>query len=393
MNGDYLQEIHDKVMSMPEMHPSYLDDKDIDEFNLPRVTVVIPTYNRAPHTAEEDANPLGWCLESLLAQKGGSLDEIVVVDDASSDYTCDVVSSFSRDKRVNINYLKNISNIGSSKSRNLAVRSAKNDRVMFLDDDCIFSNYFVWGANFTLENSPEDVALIHMPVYHRKVKSFPVDGEKIGILDLERAIVDGNYGGFPIEYLKDIGSYFLDRDLGVLSPIEIKNLGGVFISRKDCFEDIGGFPENLSWRNGYREETHVAMKFSDRGYKMFFTPDPKFHSVHLKYGAHSGEEEGAGENYRLKRLISHSNVGREDTGNRVDPEEWFFDRIISTYVTIGKRSEKAAKKYLKDTMAEFVIENKLSVAGVGTRINNKKKRKEIFNRAVVEGDKLLREGV
>ena len=121
---------------------------------------------------------------------------------------------------------------------------------------------------------------------------------------------------------------------------------------------------------------------------MFFTPDPKFHSIHLKYGA-QGKEQPIGEDSYLKRLISHSNFLIENTGNRVDPEEWFFDKIISTYVTLANNSPIAATKYLVETEKEFVHQNNMKMTGVGTRIDDLLKRESIFKRAVLEGNKLI----
>lgn len=388
MNGGKL-ELFEDFLKKPEMNPSYLDNFDLSSFNLPKVSAIVPTYNRCPHTAKEDANPLGWCLESLLAQKGDVLDEIIIMDDASTDFTEEVVEDFQNKSEIDIKYFQNSKNVGSSINRNKAVRESRNDQIIFLDDDCIFSNYFVFGAGFTLNNLPIDSGAVHLPVYHRSMKPFSVDLKDIGVLDLETGLMTGNYGGFPVSYYENLEKNLLDSRLGIVNPLEITNLGGVFIAKKEAFQEAGGFPEFLVWKNGYREETNLAMGFSDKGYKMFFTPDPKFYSVHLKYGSKGAEEEINKAEPLLKRLISYSSVQRENTGNRVDPEEWFFDRIISTYVTLGRKNVEAADNYRRATEEEFVKKNKLSISGVGTKINDFFKRKNIFDRAIQEGNKLI----
>jgi len=385
-----IQQNHERVINLPEMQHSFLDSFNLENFNLPKVSVIIPTYNRCSHTLEEDANPLGWCLESLLTQRGGNLDEIIIVDDASSDFTSEIVKKKKKKNQIPINYLRNIKNKGSSISRNIGVEKSKNDFVLFLDDDCIFSNYFVFGANFTLNSLSSDVAVVHMPIYHRKIKPDPVDIKDIGLLDLDLGLMTGNYGGFPTNYAENLEENLLNTDLKILNPLEIKNLGGVFISRKEAFRKVGGFPDYLAWKNGYREETDVALKLSEKGYKMFFTPDPKFYCVHLKYGAKGQiyqKEKELGE--LLKRLVGESNVQMSNTGNRVDSEEWFFDNIISTYVILGRRNKQAAKKYINKTYEAFVVQNNLSVGGVQTKIDDRQTRKIIFNRARIEGDRLI----
>ena len=52
---------------------------------MPKVSVVIPTYNRA-HLLPE-------CLESVLAQSFRDF-EVIVIDDGSTDNTPEVVSAF-----------------------------------------------------------------------------------------------------------------------------------------------------------------------------------------------------------------------------------------------------------------------------------------------------------
>jgi len=85
------------------------------------VSVVIPTYNRA--------HLLGRALDSVLGQVEPG-DEIIVIDDGSSDNTEDVVKSYG-DK---IRFIK-ITNSGAGAARNKGIREAKNALVAFLDSD------------------------------------------------------------------------------------------------------------------------------------------------------------------------------------------------------------------------------------------------------------------
>ncbi len=85
------------------------------------VSVVIPTHNRAPMLRE--------ALESVLNQSRQP-DEILVVDDGSTDLTREAVRCFG----TSIRYLK-IPNSGVSSARNKGWRSACGDWVAFLDSD------------------------------------------------------------------------------------------------------------------------------------------------------------------------------------------------------------------------------------------------------------------
>ena len=62
----------------------------------PAVSVIIPAYNRASTIARS--------VESALAQTFQDL-EIIVVDDGSSDTTCDVVQSIADELKISQSYL------------------------------------------------------------------------------------------------------------------------------------------------------------------------------------------------------------------------------------------------------------------------------------------------
>jgi glycosyltransferase involved in cell wall biosynthesis len=380
---------HEKVLARKDMQTSYLDRFSLKNYDLSPISVVIPTFNRSPNSPEEDSNPLGWCLESLLAQKGGVLDEIIIVDDGSVDYTKELVKHFSNIAPTNIVYLKNNENKGVSFSMNRGIKRSRNNLLMFVDDDCIFSKYMLFGANYTLNKLGNKAAALQLPVYHRRIFPRPLEMNKIGVLDLEKGVMDGNYDGFPVEYAEDLENRFIDKKLKIIKPFEIKNMGGIILSKKEALEEAGLFPEFFTWRNNYRIESYLSMELSDSGYALFFTPDPKFHCIHLKYGAHSDQDNHKEINPTLRRLINQSNITRENTGCRVDPEEWFFSRIISTYVTLGIKSQETAKRYREETRKTFVEENGLRVSGVGTKIKDKNERDRIFKKAVREGDKLM----
>ncbi len=84
-----------------------------------KVSVVIPTYNRA--------DTLKTCLEKLTAQEGDF--EVIVVDDGSEDHTKEVVTSFE-----DVKYIHQ-SNSGQGVARNRGVLEAKGELVAFIGDD------------------------------------------------------------------------------------------------------------------------------------------------------------------------------------------------------------------------------------------------------------------
>lgn len=86
-----------------------------------RVSIIIPTYNRA-HLIRRS-------IQSALSQRRQG-DEVIVVDDASTDNTEQVVSEFSS----SVQYLR-VPHGGAGRARNQGAAAARNPLVAFLDSD------------------------------------------------------------------------------------------------------------------------------------------------------------------------------------------------------------------------------------------------------------------
>jgi glycosyltransferase involved in cell wall biosynthesis len=89
----------------------------------PKVSVIIPTYNRAEY--------LGRSIQSVLNQTYQDF-ELIIVDDGSTDNTRDIVAQF-HDKRLN--YIRHETNLGVAAARNSGVRAARGIYLAFQDSD------------------------------------------------------------------------------------------------------------------------------------------------------------------------------------------------------------------------------------------------------------------
>ncbi len=87
------------------------------------VSVIMPAYNCEKY--------IGQAIASVLAQSYTDF-ELLIVDDASSDKTCEVIASFSDNR---IRFFKNRERLGAALCRNFAIRNAKGDYIAFLDSD------------------------------------------------------------------------------------------------------------------------------------------------------------------------------------------------------------------------------------------------------------------
>jgi glycosyltransferase involved in cell wall biosynthesis len=91
-----------------------------------KVSALIPTYNRRAHTIR--------AIDSVLAQTM-PVDEIIVVDDGSTDGTAEAISSQYGTRVV----LLKQENAGVSAARNLGARAARGEWIGFLDSDDVWS--------------------------------------------------------------------------------------------------------------------------------------------------------------------------------------------------------------------------------------------------------------
>jgi GT2 family glycosyltransferase len=114
----------------------------------PKVTVCLPTFNKARYLAA--------AIRSVLAQELQDY-ELLIVNDASTDQTGEVVRGF-RDDRIR--YICNTENVGLVGNWNRCLQLARADyTIVFHDDDVMFPRLLLREAE-ALERNPS-VVLVH----------------------------------------------------------------------------------------------------------------------------------------------------------------------------------------------------------------------------------------
>jgi len=127
---------------------------------MPKVSVIIPTYNRTDTIVET--------IESVLRQRFTDF-QLIIVDDGSTDDTASIIAGIA-DARVKYYYKKNG---GVSSARNLGVAKARGQFVAFLDSDDFWPDNFLEVMTDKLDRNPDYGA-----AYCSRVIAFP-DGRKI----------------------------------------------------------------------------------------------------------------------------------------------------------------------------------------------------------------------
>ena len=97
--------------------------------NHPLITIGITAFNA------EDT--ISACIECALAQDWPNL-EIIIADDCSTDNTFSIVEDF-KNRHPSLRYYRQNSNRGVAATRNVLLKEAKGDYVVFFDDDDVSS--------------------------------------------------------------------------------------------------------------------------------------------------------------------------------------------------------------------------------------------------------------
>lgn len=115
------------------------------------ISVVIPAYNGTSRYLEP-------AIRSVLAQTLAAY-EIIVVDDASTDGTDELVRTFPQ-----IRYLRHARNLGQAAARNSGAHLARSPYLAFLDQDDLWEPTFLEEA-FAVLGSATQAALVHCDGY------------------------------------------------------------------------------------------------------------------------------------------------------------------------------------------------------------------------------------
>ncbi len=189
---------------------------------MPKVSVVIPTHNRA------ELLPLA--VRSVLEQTFQDF-EIIIVDDASKDNTKEVVQGFKDDR---IKFLHRDTCGGDAVARNLGIAISKGEYIALLDDDDQWApEKLEQQVNIFLNSLPNVGA-----VYTGRVN---IDGKTGEMLD----VILAKKKGFLFDE-------FLNHFFITTSSVML---------RKECFNKVGLFDENIPYNSDFDMWIRVSKDF------------------------------------------------------------------------------------------------------------------------------------
>lgn len=290
-----------------------------------QISAIICTHNRDTY--------LGSAIDSLLAQNFAAGFEVVVVDNKSSDRTCEVVGRRLSNPRLKYIYEPQI---GLSVARNTGAKVSCGKILAYLDDDAVACESWLQILHSAYEQNPK----------------LAIAGGKVTLLwppgmQAPRWLSPGLAG--------NLGAY----DLGE-SIVYIENPGltprGLNYSIRRCFlDEIGGFDPNLG-RVGKKllsnEELQMTELALSKGWQVVYLPEALVaHNVSEERIKRSwffrrGWWQGISECYR-EQLAGTAGIGQLGRGSErflrglyktlqyvSDPAER-FDKLVYAYGQIG----------------------------------------------------------
>ena len=223
-----------------------------------KVSVVIPTYNRA--------HSIVSAISSVLAQRHRDL-ELIVVDDGSSDDTAARVAAI-RDRRLH--YVQGRHG-GVSAARNLGVRRAAGPLVAFLDSDDLWLRDKLTCEVGVLTRHPE-VDVVFSDLEKR-------DGDRVYASFMRQtAVFSRRLGGAPSPEALVLEAR--EMQLCLLEEVPVKP--SALVVRRQAFERVGGFDEGWTssedWEFLLRLSRDHRFAYVDRPLAvLFISPD----SLHI----------------------------------------------------------------------------------------------------------------
>jgi len=270
--------------------------------NEPKVTVVIPTYNRS--------DLLPRAIKSIQNQTYQNY-ELLVVDDASTDNTDELMEQFISDK---IKYIKLDENVGQCIARNKASEKATGEYIGFLDSDDEWLPEKIEKQIKLFQNSPvENVGAVYCGFI-----------EKDEVLNKTEVINRDNLRG-----------HIYDRFLSGFCP----STTSMFLVKTEAFRKVNGFDEYLITFVDY----DLWLRISKAGYGFDYVDEPLI----VKY-EHQGDQMAKNLDKRLKGLSQFLGKWGDEIKRVAGKGTYQKFKRAKVEVVVKSMLEKASGDYRKD---------------------------------------------
>jgi glycosyltransferase involved in cell wall biosynthesis len=320
----------------------------------PKVSVLIPTYNRAQFLPE--------CLDSVLSQTVPPA-QVIVINDGSTDNTREVLEPY----MGRIEYLEK-ENGGRSTALNLGLSRVRGDYVWTMDDDDVALPDALETHLKVLE-SDSTIGFTYAPGYVGRTRP---RGGGIEILKL-RPLPDVSEDEFFLRYLQ--GCFFFN---------------GAMLARTACYAAVGGFDPGLIRCQDVEMMLRIARHFRGR----------KISKPTLIVRLHSGMRGSENDRFEAERWIAKSREYEVKIFGRLRNELELRDYLPATFKCRTLEPELKRRAYLERMCVEagrgmfddMLCDLQLALAQTGENSRLARAERRCVSRAMgylQPGDKLL----
>jgi GT2 family glycosyltransferase/glycosyltransferase involved in cell wall biosynthesis len=257
----------------------------------PRVSIVIPVFNRLAFTTQ--------CLDRLWRHTEKPSFEVIVVDNGSTDGTRKHFEARS-ETPARLQYLRNETNLGFGAANNQGARAASGRYLVFLNNDTLVRPGWL-GAMVRLADSDTKIGVVGIQ------QLFPYTHliHHTGIVFTADGMPQHLYPHSPAS-LPHVNK---ERDYQAVN-------GACLLISRTLFEECGGFDEG--YRNGY-EDIDLCLTVRNKGRRVVCCTSASIYHY--------------GQITETRTVDDGANAGRfrEKWGGRVRPDEhWYFREDVGT---------------------------------------------------------------
>lgn len=208
------------------------------------LSVIIVNYNGVGYLKD--------CLNSLYEKMTPLAFEIIIIDNNSADNSCQYI----KDKYPGVVLIESKINYGFGKGNNEAVKKAKGEYLLLLNNDTILLDNQKPVLDFLKCDS--SIGAVGINMVNAKKEYMPPGGKFPNIQNM-----------FRLKNLFDNGVEFETGNFEKES-YDIDWLGGSYLMMpKSVYLEVGGFDEDFFM---YVEDVDLCKKIADKGYRRVFLP-------------------------------------------------------------------------------------------------------------------------